>query len=358
MLPVSAIAVGILILAVVLWVLSPGKPAAFVDEHGRPLNGSISEKIYVDINGVRQGMFIEGRDSTNPVLLYLHGGMPEYFLTQRYPTALEDYFTVCWWEQRGSGLSYNADNPPPTTDQLIADALELTKYLRTRFRKDKIYLLGHSHGSFIGIQAAARTPAMYYAYIGMAQISDQLKSEKLAYEYMLEQYRNCGNKRMVEKLGAAPVTLFKGIPDSYLSIRDKAMHGLGVGTTHDMNSVLTGIFLPSLQFRQYTLGEKINLWRGKFRSGVSPVWSEIVTTDLTKRVTVVDIPVYFLHGICDYTVSYQEANCYFEHLRAPLKGFYTFESSAHSPLFEEPERTIRILREDVLRGTNSLAETT
>ena len=94
--------IGILVGA--LRLLSPGKPKPFVDESGKPLPGSISEKAFVTINGVRQGMFIKSKDDTHPVLLYLHGGMPEYFLTQRYPTGLEDYFTVVWWERRGSGL--------------------------------------------------------------------------------------------------------------------------------------------------------------------------------------------------------------------------------------------------------------
>jgi hypothetical protein len=61
------------------------------------------------------------------------------------------------------------------------------------------------------------------------------------------------------------------------------------------------------------------------------------------------------HGIYDYTCSYAEAKSYFEKLKAPLKGFYTFEQSAHSPVFEEPEKT-RFLREDVLAGANSLAD--
>lgn len=43
-------------------------------------------------------------------------------------------------------------------------------------------------------------------------------------------------------------------------------------------------------------------------------------------------------------------------LRALLKGFYTFEHSAHSPLFEEPEKTLRILLEDVLNRTNTRAD--
>jgi hypothetical protein len=72
----------------------------FVDQNGRLLPGSIAEKSYVKINGVRQGMFIRGQNVTNPVLLYLHGGLPEYFLTERYPIGFEQDFTVVWWEQR------------------------------------------------------------------------------------------------------------------------------------------------------------------------------------------------------------------------------------------------------------------
>ena len=45
---------------------------------GNPVAGSVSEKVFLDINGVRQGTFITGRDVNNPVLLYLHGGLPEF----------------------------------------------------------------------------------------------------------------------------------------------------------------------------------------------------------------------------------------------------------------------------------------
>jgi pimeloyl-ACP methyl ester carboxylesterase len=350
--------VCILILAGVLMVCSPGKAKPFLDERGKPLEGSISEKIFVNINGVEQGMFIKSKDSTNPVLLYLHGGMPDYFLTRKYPTGLEDYFTVVWWEQRGSGLSYSADKPPETMtlEQMISDTKEVTNWLRKRFGQEKIYLMGHSGGTFIGIQVAARAPELYLAYIGVAQMSNQLKSERLAYEYMLKKFRENGNLKMVRKLEAAPVTMTEGITDAYRVLRDPAMHSLGIGTTHDMKSVISGIFLPSLTCRDYTLFEKVNMWRGKSRSGISILWANILTTDLSKQVPELKLPVYFFEGIYDYTCSYTEAKSYFEKLKAPLKGFYTFEQSAHSPLFEEPEKMQQILQADILFGMNNLAD--
>jgi hypothetical protein len=39
-----------------------------------------------------------------------------------------------------------------------------------------------------------------------------------------------------------------------------------------------------------------------------------------------------------------------------VKGFYTFAHSAHSPLFEEPEKMLEILQQHVLAGTNNLAD--
>jgi pimeloyl-ACP methyl ester carboxylesterase len=333
-------------------------PDRFPDENGHLRRGSSSEKVFADINGVRQGMFIQSTDAAHPVLLCLHGGLPEYFLTERYPTGLENDFTVVWWEQRGAGLSYHPGIPPETMtlEQFIADTLSVTDYLRNRFSKQKIYLMAHSGGTFIGLQAAARAPQVYCAYVGVAQMVHQLESERRAYEYMLERFSQTGNGRMVRKLETAPVTMMAGTPAAYLRVRDRAMHSLGVGTTRDMTSVLRGIVWPSLTSPHYTLGEKIQLWHSKHSSGVSALWDEMMTIDLAGRVTELALPAYFFHGVYDYTVNYQLAKDYVETLKAPLKGFYTFNRSAHSPIMEEPRKAQQIMREDVLAGTNSLAD--
>src|ERR1051325_2794181 len=119
----------------------PGRPRPLVDEAGVPLPNSISEKVFIDVNGTRQGIIIQSKDTRLPVLLYLHGGMPDYFLSKEYPTGLEDLFTMAWWEQRGAGISYSPDIPKDsfTVDQFINDTLQLTDYLRHRFGPDRIY---------------------------------------------------------------------------------------------------------------------------------------------------------------------------------------------------------------------------
>lgn len=354
---IAAVVFVVLALLGALLLVSPGEPKPFLDDAGRPLADSISEKLRININGVEQGMFIKGRNSRNPVLLYLHGGLPDHFLKDRYPTSLEDIFTVVWWEQRGSGMSFHPDIPPESLnpEQLVSDTLALTDVLRKRFNQDKIYLMGRSGGTFFGIQAAARAPERYHAYIAVAQISHQLESERLAHRYMLAQYKDEGNVKMARRLEEAPIGDTAPLPRAYLKVRDVAMHELGVGTTHDMHSVFTDMFVASLLHREYALGEKIALWRGKLFSG-SRLWNTQLSTDLTQKVTRLDIPVYFLHGTLDYTVSYPLAKAYFDRLEAPVKGFYTFNQSAHTPFFEEPEKTREVLRTDVLTGSTSLAD--
>jgi pimeloyl-ACP methyl ester carboxylesterase len=105
----------------------------------------------------------------------------------------------------------------------------------------------------------------------------------------------------------------------------------------------------------YTLRERADIWRGKIRSR-RLLWDPFLTTDLTARVTELGVPTYFCEGKYDLTASYSEARDYFGRIAAPVKGFYTFERSAHSPLFEEPQKMRRILAQDVLTGTAGLAD--
>jgi len=345
-------------LIITLIILSPGNPKQFLDKNGNKLKNSISEKVFLDINGSKQGMFIKSKNVDNPIILYLHGGMPVYFLTEKYPTHLENNFTIVWWEQRNCGISYSSSSSQnrATIEQLVDDTIVLTKYLLERFNKKKIYLMGHSGGTFLGVSVIDQMPELYEAYIGMAQMSDQFLSEKLAYDYILNKHREMNSKKMVEHFEKYSFDDQNKIPIEYLKMRDDAMHELGVGTMRNMRNVATDLFLPSLFFSEYTLLEKYNLWAGKSKFGISQNWEIMTQTNLIETKNYFKIPVYFFHGLYDYTCSYELAKKYFDNITAPIKGFYTFDQSAHSPLFEEPDKMNRILINDVKNLRTDLAD--
>jgi len=359
-----ATVLGFLLLIFLFLILnSHGKPEQFIDSSGKPVNGSISEKTFVSIGGVKQGMFIRSKDIKNPVLLYVHGGpaFPNYFLIDKYKPELEDYFTVCYWEQRGGGLSYTPEVSVEsmTFDQLTSDAIELTNYLRKRFGKDKIYIMAHSGGTPLALKAVYKAHELYLAYIAMAQITNQKESEKIAYKFMLDEYSKRGNKKAVNELKKYQVLNSDSyvIPFFKSEVRDKSMHELGVGTMHQMNSIFWDIFVPIWTCKAYTLTEKMNIWKSKFSFlPKTNLINELLTTDFTQEIDTVRIPMYFFSGKYDLTVNVDLSKAYLKKLQAPQKAFYTFSKSAHSPLFEEPLLFKNILQNDVLKGLSNYSE--
>ncbi len=351
-----------LVVTCILLAYSPGKIEPYLDETGKPIQGSMSEKIFVQIGGVNQGMFIKSKNIDNPVLLYVHGGpaFPNYFLIDKFKPGLENYFTVCYWEQRGGGLSYTAAVTVESMNfnQLVGDAIEVTNYLRKRFGKEKTYIMAHSGGTPIALLAVQREPTLFYAYIGMGQITNQAESEKISYKYMLEQYVAYGIEKRIKELKKYPVFESDTNIVSYYksSIRDKYMHELGIGTMHKMKSVFRGIFIPVMACKAYTPKEKINIWKSKLSFlPKTNLINEMLETDFT-TITKLDIPVYFFSGKFDLTVNNNLSKGYLNKIEAPLKGFYTFQNSAHSPLFEEPERVRKIIENDILNNKNNLAD--
>lgn len=350
-------------LFVFLLIVSPGKPKPLTDLNHQPIEGSISEKLFLNIGGVQQGMFIRGKNVNNPVLLFVEGGpsFSEYFLVDKYPTGLEDYFTVCYWEERGGGISYT----PQVTleslnlEQFATDAIELANYLRGRFKKEKIYIMAHSGGTAFAIQAAARFPQLFHSYIGVSQIARQAESEKLAYQYMIDQYSSGDNSKMVAEFKKYPILENDSLLVPYFNsvLRDKAMHELGIGTMHNMKSIIRGVFFPVWICKGYTLKEKFNIWYSKFSFiSRSKLREQILNSDLTVKVPKIEIPVYFFSGKYDLTVNHDLAKEYLKKIESPVKGFYTFDNSAHSPIFEEPGRFLEIIVKDVLNQTTILAD--
>jgi len=333
-----------------LLINSPGKIEPLTDASGKVIPHAIAEKNEIEIGGIRQGFFIRSENPANPVILYLHGGPGSPELPMIIPTEsgerLEKYFTVCYWDQRGAGLSYgkSIDSSTMTVDQMVQDAHEMTKYLQRRFKKNKIYIMGHSWGTYLGVKTVERYPGDYLAYFGIGQVTNQLESERLAYDYMLQHASEIGDKKHVAKLKEFD----KFAPDfpnqRYLrSVRSNLMEEDGIGIMHKDASMLR-IAKFILLFKGYTLSEKINYIRGMSFSS-KYVFPYLISDNLFESSKSLEIPVCLISGKYDYQVSYALARKYMEVVSAPKKAFFTFENSAHSPNMEETEQFVRTVRE-------------
>lgn len=333
---IISIVIGLITLLLLsIWIFSGNIP-----EGGT----KIAKKGWVKIGGIKQGYFIRGEDEKNPVILYLHGGPGSPELAMIKDTKLEKYFTICYWEQRGAGMTFSSDIDPATltTTQLVEDTRQITDSLCNWYGVDKIYLMGHSWGSYLGIKTVEKYPELYHAYIGIGQMCHQLESERLAYDYLTTEAYKIEDTETVKAFVEYDKNSCDFPSNEYLlKVRTTAMNKYGVGITHKNISMLD-LAIDLLYYRGYTLDEKLNYLRGTMLS--LNKFPEVMEDNLFKTSTQFEIPVYIIQGKYDYQVSYELARRYLDSINAPKKMFFTFEESAHSPNIEEPERFVEVVR--------------
>ena len=80
------------------------------------------------------------------------------------------------------------------------DTLEVVNYLRNRFKREKIFVLGHSWGSVLGLWLAHEHPGLVYAYVGVGQVINTEQNEEVGYRDTLRQARNSHNEQAVKSL--------------------------------------------------------------------------------------------------------------------------------------------------------------
>lgn len=317
----------------------------------------ISSLEKVEINGVKQWILIRGEDAANPVLLFLHGGpgSPEMTTQHRFGRRLEQDFVLVHWDQRGAGKSYHVSIPEQTMNvgQFIEDARVLTELLRARFGREKIYVVGHSWGSLLGVLTVQRHPELFHAYVGIGQVVDLVRNEEISYSYVLDQARERDNKLallQLEMIGPPP---YRGIMG--LAIQRQWLQRFG-GAMHDPG-MMKKVYLAGMRAPEYTPVDQTRFIYGTYYS-IRRMWDEVMTFNLIEQAPRLEVPVYFLHGRHDYNTPWELAEEYYRKLEAPRgKTMIWFENSAHSPNLEEPERFAEVMVNRVLAETRSQART-
>ena len=295
----------------------------------------------VRIGGIDQWINIRGKDRRNPILLVLHGG-PGYVLGPMswwFQPGWEEYFTVVEWDQRGAGKTFLINDaarqkPGMTRDRMVADAEEMVSWLRKTYGKQKIFLLGHSWGSYMGLTLAQHHPQWFYAYIGTGQATDQPESERRGWRFAMDSATKAGNQIAIRELQAiAPYGQpGKAIPLKALFVQRKWVGVFGGVMAYrkgnDMETKLTTLS------PDYSEREIRRIWDGNHFSQ-DPLLKDVIATDMSPILSL-GCPLILFEGRHDYNVNAQLAAEWFAKVKAPSKQFVWFEHSAHEAMNEEP----------------------
>jgi pimeloyl-ACP methyl ester carboxylesterase len=342
-----ALAAGGLVSAVAGWLWRPEFTPSILGADGTPLPGSIATMEKVRLGGVNQWIVIRGRSAANPVLLMLAGGPggSELASFRKHNGALEDHFVVVYWEQRGAGKSFPLllrDRKRMTRQQYLDDGLELADYLRRRFGQDKIFLVGHSWGTFLGLWMAQREPGWFWAYVGIGQMVNAVEGDQLFYDLTLARARREGDQRTVTRLvktgrppySGNPVTVARKIAKVNLSnwrYMNADIRASGGTPTAGLLADMAGIPEYRPLDHLYTLAGTALTY------GTVYPQLEAEGVDLVKQVPELQVPVYLAEGRWDINAPPALAEHYLGTLTAPAKHLQWFEHSGHNPCYEEPE---------------------
>ena len=324
------------------------------DVNGDVIPGSIAVLEKVKLNDSEQWISIRGKDVNKPVLFFLAGGPGgSQLVTERRALGiLENCFVVVNWEQPGAGKSFDAvDRSTLSPERYVTDGIALTQYLRKRFDEEKIYILGESWGSALGVWMIQRNPELFQAFIGTGQMVAFLETDLMCYDFVLDLMEERGNTEKVEQLEqqGPPPYYGKGVALKEAAFLMETFNYMNA----DPNIADDGFnTFQDLAGSEYGLYDKVN-WFGGALDTMNVVYPQLWEVDFREQATQLDVPVYFLIGRHDVNAPPVLAEEYFELLNAPHKELIWFERSGHNPWVTESDKFVYVIVNKVLSETNT-----
>lgn len=318
---------------------------AVIQDLGRILSpNGVQEAYAVEAGGIQQWVNVRGQDKDNPMMLVVHGGpasplIPAMWQFQR---PIEEYFTVANWDQRGAGKTYTQQDPNGYADTLhipryVDDAIEVAEYLRKRYGKRKLVLMGHSWGTIVAMQAALKRPDLFYAYVGIGQVINVRENERISFDHGMRQAKAEGNQAAIAEMeaiapypGDQPITR-----ERIIAARKWAQHYGGLSAYRDTSLYY---YRAPLLSPEYDDCDRAAVDQGNVFS-LGRLLPEFLATDMS-GVREFPIPVLMFMGRHDYTTPSEPTAAWLAQVRAPYKRGVWFEHSSHMVQWEEPGKLL------------------
>jgi pimeloyl-ACP methyl ester carboxylesterase len=356
LLPTAILSLAVIGLTVlVAW---PSSTPPVLGAAGQPMPGSIAELTRVELGGQEQGLLIRASDSDDPVLLYLSGGPGQSDLAfgRALLEPLVADFVVVVWDQRGTGTSYGAIDPTSDLrlDQAVADTIALTDYLRERFDEERIYLLGESWGTTLGVLAVQERPDLFHAYIGSGQMVSQRVTDQIIWRDLLAYAERTNNWELYDQVLTLGEPPYRDTPwaNSFVMGYYGALETpytppaayIERGTSSDL-----GPFF-GIMGSEYSFVDKANAIRGLVDM-FSLMYPQLQEIDFRADVPELAVPVWILDGEHELSGRRELAHEWFAQLSAPHKEMVTYADAGHSVVFEQADAFHRLMVDEIVPTT-------
>lgn len=307
----------------------------------------IDESAYLTLGGIDQFVTIRGDKRSNPIVLLVHGGPGDVQSPFRAEYSIyERDFTLVQWDQRGAGKTfgrYKDETPNVTLAQIVADGVELARYLTQHLHQKKIFILGHSWGSVVGAEMVQRRPDLFAAFIGTGQVGSWDRGVLYNKEFVLRKAREEGNQEAIRAIESIDAFDPKNV-QHFLAVSRAVRRYLGKADSE---------WLASLRARtaqSATPSEADDIGGGMRLSGRA-LFPDQVREELFTTASRFDVPVYVIQGREDLFTPTPVAVDYFNSIKATSKKLYIIEGAGHFALVTHQNDFLEILHEIVRQNS-------
>lgn len=301
---------------------------------------SIAEVVQIEAQGRSQYLIIRGANKNSPLLLIIHGGpgTPLTPLMRKHNAELERDFVVVYWEQAGAGKSYVPfmELRPFTLERYVEEARTVSEYLRKRFHKENLIVLGHSWGSLVGLHTAHKYPDLFRVFIGVGQNIDSVRQETLTYEFTVNEARKSRDQEalaILHKIGPPEKGRYQGGEESIRAQRSLLARYNGDSTRYNIEEAYTDAVI---QCTEYSWLEKA-FFSWAISESLEAAEKDLRPLNVFESVPNLSIPAFFISGRHDANSALELVREYTEYLEAPQKKLIILEHSAHYPMLDQPE---------------------
>jgi len=305
-----------------------------------------------DFGGPPQWALVRGRSRTSPVMLWVQQGPGVSLIheaaDQQRQLHLEEHFRVVYWDQRGTGKSFDAkERAPIALETAVGDVRAMARALCQRLGVAQIDVVGFSFGGTLAMLACADETLPVRSLTVIAPDVNLLAAERFAYAFALAEAERRGHKgarRALHAIGEPPHADAKRFSTRVKWI---ATFG-GVDRRKTFAGLLRTVVGRLWRSPHYNLREKLGALRG-IEATTARMLPGLQGLDLLAKLPRVAVPIALFQGRHDKAAP--------PDLGAELAArlgvdVIWFEESAHQPHEEEPAR----FRQELLRFVSSAGQ--